>query len=133
DFVGLYLLAVGVFKLLWFIARALVILAAIIIYKTLVNFVRYMFDLLRRKTIVGIIGVLLCVVVYPLLLSMLFGKPIMHRTLRKLEQAYGQRIQDEYVEFEEVVRKEDDTVIELPPLKEKSKPEPGNPYKDLFG
>jgi hypothetical protein len=64
---------------------------------------------------------------------MLFGKSILDRKVRKLEQAYGQRIQDEYVEFEEVVRKEDDTVIELPPLKEKSKPEPGNPYKDLFG
>ncbi len=132
-FVGLYFLAVGVFKLLWFIAPALIILAAIINYKTLVNFVRYMFDLLRRKPIVGIIGVLLCVVGYPILFAMLFGKSILDRKVRKLEQAYGQRIQDEYVEFEEVVRKEDDTVIELPPLKEKSKPEPGNPYKDLFG
>jgi hypothetical protein len=67
------------------------------------------------------------------LFAMLYGKSILDRKVRKLEQAYVRREQDEYVPFEEIVRKEDDAAIELPPLEEKSKQAPGNPYKDLFG
>jgi len=135
-FVGLYFVAVGVFKLLSFIAPVLILLAAIINYRTILNFLRYMLDLIRRRPLMGILGVLLSVVGFPVLSAVLFGKSILDRQVRKLEKAHKQAIEGEYVEFEEVVRQEDADVIELPPIEPKESPQAApreeNPYKDLF-
>lgn len=130
-FVALFFVAKGVFTLLSYIAPALIILAAIIHYKTLVNYLKYMLGLLRRRPFVGIIGVLLSVVGFPVLSAVLFGKAILDRKVGKLQQAYAKREQDEYVDFEEIVRKEDKDVLDLPPIEQQEKT-PKNPYKDIF-
>ncbi len=81
----------------------------------------------------GIVGILLSVIGFPILSGVLFGKAILDRKVKKLRQAHQQQMpeRDEYVEFEEIVRKEDRQNLELPPLEKKERAK-DNPYKDFF-
>lgn len=118
-FIGLYFVAVGVFKLLSLVAPVLILLAAIIHYRTLLDFVSYMLGLLRRKPLVGILGILLSVVGFPILSAILFAKSILDRKIRRLEKAYLRERQEEYVDFEEIVPNKDEASKTLPPLTSK--------------
>lgn len=130
-FVALFFLAKGVFTLLSWVAPVLILLAAIINYRTILNYLKYMLGLLRRNPLGGILGVVLSVIGFPVLAAVLFGKSILDRKIGKLQQGYRKREQDEFVEYEEIIRREDQDTLDLPPMEKKNEP-PANPYKDIF-
>ena len=128
----IFFIAKGIFKLLYFAAPVLFLLALIINYRTVVNFFRWLFGLFRKSILTGIIAVVLAIVGYPVVSGILFGKAILDRKLRKLQQAHQAQRQGEFVEYEEVIKPELERPLDLPPM-EKPKPTPkDNPYKDLF-
>lgn len=127
-----FLVLRGLWKLLFFAAPVLIILALIINYRTVVNYLRFVFGLLHRNLLSGIIAILLSIVGFPFLSGILFGKSILDRKVRKLQKAHEAKEQGELVDYEEVIRPEREDNLHLPPL-EKQKPEiKENPYKDLF-
>ena len=132
----IFFIAKGIFKLLYFAAPVLFLLALIINYRTVVGFFRWLFGLFKRSILTGIIAVVLTIIGYPVVSGILFGKSILDRKVRKLQQAHRAQTQGEYVEYEEVVKPERERPrerpLDLPPM-EKPKPTPkDNPYKDLF-
>lgn len=135
-FVGLFFLAKGIFTLLSYAAPVLFVLAAIINYKTIVNYVKFVLSLMGRNPLAGIITVILSVIGYPILGGYLFFKSILDRKVRKLQQSYQQAEQDEYVDYEVMDDQKPIENIELPPLDHepeiKKTGTPQNPYKDLF-
>ena len=97
-----------------------------------------MLSLLQRNPLGGIIGILLSFFGFPILAGVLFGKSILDRKVRKLNEAYKAQKEGEFVEYEEV-KPQKKSRLDLPPL-EKEKPviEKGPPakednrYEDLF-
>jgi hypothetical protein len=128
----LFFLAKGIFNLLQLVAPVLIILTLLINYRTVVNFLKYMLNLLRRNPLVGIVGVVLCVIGFPILSGVLFFKSIFDRKVRKLEKEYHKQKEGEFVEYEEVIRDNDEETIELPPLEKRGRDSATDPYKDLF-
>ena len=128
----LFFVAKGIFSILTIIAPVLIVLALIINYKTVVNYLRFMLGLLRHNVLGGIIAIILSVVGFPILSGVLFGKAILDRKVKRLQEARKADEQGEEVDYEEVIRPEREDSLKLPQM-EKPKPEPKeNPYKDLF-
>jgi hypothetical protein len=130
--VAIFFIAKGIFKLLYFAAPVLIVLALIINYRTVVGFFRWLFGLYKRSVLTGIIATILTIIGYPLVCGLLFGKSILDRKIRNLQQAQRKQREGEFVEFEDVSRPTREEKLDLPPM-EKTNPSPKeNPYKDLF-
>ena len=137
-FVALFFVAKGVLTVLSWIAPVLILLALIINYRTILNYLKFMLSLLQRNPLGGIIGILLSFFGFPILAGVLFGKSILDRKVRKLNEAYRAQKEGEYVEYEEV-KPEKESRLELPPLQKdkpvvekQPPPEKDNRYEDLF-
>ncbi len=128
----LFFVARGIFRLLSLIAPVLILLALIIHYRTILNYLRFMLGLLQRSPLVGILAIILSVVGFPILSGILFSKAIVDRKVSRLQQAEQSRRQGEYVDFEEVIRPEREEQLDLPPLEKEEPRSKDNPYKELF-
>lgn len=129
---GIFFIAKGLFKLLYIAAPVLIILALLINYRTVVNFFKWLFGLFKRSILTGIIASILTIIGYPIVCGLLFGKSILDRKIRKLQEAHRAAREGELVDYEEVIKPRREEKFELPPI-EKPTPTPKeNPYKDLF-
>jgi hypothetical protein len=131
-FVGLFFIAKGVFTILAWIAPVLIILALLINYKTVLNYLKFMLGLLQRNPVGGIIGILLSFFGFPILAGVLFGKSILDRKVKKLNEAYQAEKDGEFVEFEEIIKPERETKLDLPPMEKQAPVKKDNQYEDLF-
>jgi hypothetical protein len=130
-FVGLFFIAKGVFTVLAWIAPVLIILALLINYRTVLNYLKFMLGLLQRNPVGGIIGILLSFFGFPILAGVLFGKSILDRKVKKLNEAYQAEKDGEFVEFEEIIKSERET--KRSSSMEKQAPvKKDNQYEDLF-
>ena len=127
----LFFVARGIFQLLSLAAPVLIILALLINYRTVINYLRFMLGLLQRNPLVGILGIILSVLGFPILSGILFGKSILDRKVRKLQKAHKAREEGELVDYEEVIRPEREDKLDLPPMEKQQQPKE-NPYKDFF-
>ena len=131
-FTALFFLAKGVFWLLSWVAPVLLIITLIIDYTVVTDFFKFVWKLLREKTIMGILAVLLVVFGYPIVSGYLFFKALGKRTIKK---AYERVEKDKniFTDYEEVV--EDDNFLELPPLNKRPEApiqSKSNEYDDIF-
>src|SRR5688572_14674470 len=131
-FVALFFVAKGVFTVLAWIAPVLIILALLINYRTVLNYLKFMLGLLQRNPVGGIIGILLSFFGFPILAGVLFGKSILDRKVKKLKEAYQAEKDGEFVEFEEIIKSERETKLDLPPLEKQAPVKKDNQYEDLF-
>jgi hypothetical protein len=131
-FVALFFLAKGVFTILSWIAPVLILGALLINYRTILNYFKFMLSLLQRNPLGGIVGIVLSVIGFPILSGVLFGKAILDRKVKKLVDAREARKESEFVEFEEVIREDRETKLDLPPMEKEKPSQEDNQYKDLF-
>ena len=131
-FVGLFFIAKGVFTVLAWIAPVLIILALLINYRTVLNYLKFMLGLLQRNPVGGIIGILLSFFGFPILAGVLFGKSILDRKVKKLNEAYQAEKDGEFVEFEEIIKSERETKLDLTPKEKQAPVKKDNQYEDLF-
>lgn len=132
-FVGLFFLAKGIFNLLALLAPILLIATAVIDYKVILNYGKWLLDLLRKDLLVGVGGILLTVFGFPVIAGFLFVKALLYRKLRKMNQGYQEQTSGEYLEYEEI-KDESPTSLELPRIEKKEKQEKkSNDYEQLFG
>ncbi len=131
-FVGLFFIAKGVFTVLAWVAPVLIILALLINYRTVLNYLKFMLGLLQRNPVGGIIGILLSFFGFPILAGVLFGKSILDRKVKKLNEAYQAEKDGEFVEFEEIIKSEGETKLDLPSMEKQAPVKKDNQYEDLF-
>ncbi|NJK83794.1 MAG: hypothetical protein HC912_08230 [Saprospiraceae bacterium] len=97
------------YRLLTFIAIPLLIATAIMDYKVLTGYVSWIVNLIKRNAIIGIVVAVLSLVAYPITVSLLFGRALLQKTLRKAvregEKRAEQKQIGEYVDFEEIETK----------------------------
>ena len=132
--IGIYYIATGIFSFLAFIAPALLIGALIINYKVVTGYGKTLINLLRKNPLMGVLGVLLTVFAFPLVAAFLFGKALLTRKVKQLQQEAEKQRYGEFVDYEEV---EDDIVedvphIELPPIQKKSNTKDRDDFEQYF-
>ncbi|MBR9922559.1 MAG: hypothetical protein GYB31_17115 [Bacteroidetes bacterium] len=128
-FAVIYFVAKGVFWLLSVVAPVLLILAAILDYKVIVNYVKWVGKLFQRDVLMGIGISILSVIGYPVLFAILFFRALMSKKVKDAKKAYEKR-EGEFIEYEEV--EEEETLILRPPEKQKEKRTSGNEYDQMF-
>lgn len=122
-FVGLFMLARFVFRILAFLAPALIIAALILDYKTVLNYGKWLVDMVKRNPLLGIAAVVLTVLGFPLVSAFLAGKALLTRNAKKARRQQEEEVPGEYIEFEEL----EENPLELPELKEIKRPQKEEP------
>ena len=132
-FVGLYFIAKGLFSLLAWLAPVLLIGAAIINYKVIVNYGLWLINLLKSNLIMGIGAVLLTVFGFPVIAGFLFAKALLYRKVGQMKKQHETKEHGELIEYEEI-KEEPIVPLELPRI-EKQPQQPRrerNDYEQLF-
>ena len=96
----LFILLRGIFSILYWLAPILIIGALLVNYRTVVNYVRWLWNLLNRNVIMGLVAVLLSVLGYPVVFGYLFARSFLDRKVRQLNK--GIEPSEQYAEYEDV-------------------------------
>ena len=99
---GLMRLASFVYSLLAMITPVLLIAAAIIDYKVIVNYVTWIFDMLKKAPPIGVVGILATIIGFPFVSAYLLGKALINKKLIKMTGAPEETVEGEYIRFEEI-------------------------------
>jgi hypothetical protein len=130
-FTMLFFVAKGVFWILNFIALPLIIITLILDHKVVLDYLNFIFKLLKENTLIGIIALLVTFFGYPFVSGYLFMKAMGKRQIKKMMD-HVEKERNTFTDYHEV--KDDDDFLHLPPLKEK-KPQSqsrNNEYDDMF-
>lgn len=132
--VALYWVATSIFWVLTKISPILLIAALIIDHKVVLNYGKWLINLVKRNPVMGIVAILLSVVAYPITFGFLLGKALLKRKVGQFTQEMERRTKGEFVDYEEIEEKKP-TILNLPDLKktrQKEKIKKKNDYEDLF-
>ncbi len=130
-FVGMFYLVGGIMKVLTWAAPALLILALIFDYKTVLNYGKWLIDLTKRNPLMGIGAIALSVLAYPLVFTYLLARAYLSKKIKKMQSDYETRQQGEFADFEVIDEKP--LRIDLPPRRPEAPPkERGNDYDEMF-
>lgn len=125
----------GVFAILSWFAIPLFVLALILNYRVVPDYVNWVFDKIRKDPLKGLLVAGGSIVGYPLVSAWLALKA--YTTRKKIKKQKGNPKKGEYVKYEEVEQIEEDDFLELDDLddiKVKQKPPQAsqNDYDNLF-
>lgn len=113
--VALFIVARFIVRILYFIAPVILIAAAIIDYKVIVGYVKWLISQTKRNALMGIGAIVLSVLFYPFVGIFLLGKALLKRRIKQAE-AEQQRVREgEYIEYEDL----SDETLELPPMEKR--------------
>lgn len=135
--VGLYYLASGVFWLLAKLSPVLLIAALVIDHNVVINYGKWLINLVKRNPLMGIVAILLSAVAYPVTFAFLLGKALFKRKVNQMRQQFdpnyqpGQKgkKQTEFTDYEEVNDQPDER-LELPDRRQE--PNTRNDYDQYF-
>ncbi len=125
-FLGLYWIAKGVFTILSWAFPVMIIAAAVINYKVILGYGKWILETLKKNPIAGILAVLFSLLAYPLVGMFLLFKAIVSKKINTLDN--NPPAQGEYIKYEDV---EEEDFLDLKELK-KAQQKVDNTYKDLF-
>ena len=117
-FVALFFVARAVFTLLAWVSPVMIVLALIINYRTVLNYVKWLWSLLSGSPLMGVLAVVLTVIGFPVVAAFLFGKALVDRRMKSYMEERG--MIDEYVDYE-IVEEEDPDPLTLPTLEERER------------
>lgn len=124
-----YYMVKGLLYILSVLSPILLIVTFIIDREVIWDYGRFIGRLLKERTLVGILAVVLSIVGYPVVAGLLFGRAMLRRTFRKAHQAAEDQQQGSFVEFEEI----EEDFLELPkPPSPQKRPADNNDYEQLF-
>lgn len=99
--VGLFFLVRGIFRLLYFLAPILLILTLVLNYRVVVDFVKYVFRMVRENPVVGIGMILLTLIAYPVVFAYLLAKAYLSRNNKEAAHFGSDSSYDEYEDITE--------------------------------
>lgn len=118
-FVGIYFIASWLFKILAWLAPIFLIITLVIDYRVVLNYGKWLYNLLLKNPIMGIGGILLTFFGFPVIAGFLLVKALLYRKVRDVKQQYETQTQGELIDYEEI---EDESPIrlELPEVDKRS-------------
>ena len=126
-FFALFWIARSIFTILSWLAPIFLIITLVINYRIVLNYGKWLWNLLQNNTLMGIIASILTVVGFPVVCFLLFGRAILYRKAKELEKAYEEEKYGTYTEYEII----DEEPLELKQI-EKQAREDEDPYRGLF-
>ena len=139
-FVALYFIAKSIFTILSWLAPVLLVGTAIINYKVLTSYGKWILKLLKNNPLFGIGAIIMTVIGFPVVAGFLFAKALLYRKADQMKQEYETQTHGELIDYEEIEEEDPIVPLELPPIK-KSKPQPrqkpqnprpNNEYEQFF-
>ena len=130
-FFALFWIARGIFTILTYVAPFLLIATLIINYKIVVNYGKWLWKQLSNNPIMGVIAIVLTIVGFPLVSFMLFGKALLDRKVRQVQEEVQMEHQGSFADYEII----EDNTLELPPIPKeevKIRKDPMDDYERLF-
>ena len=131
-FVAMFYIVGGIMKLLAWAAPVLLIIALIFDYNTVLNYGKWLINMVKRKPLMGIGAIILSVVAYPLVFTYLLARAYLAKKLKGMQSDYETRQQGEYADFEVI----DEKPLELNSPPRRPRPEvkrrSSNDYDDMF-
>lgn len=103
--IAVFIIARGIFWLLSLVAPILLIAAAIIDHRVIVNYAKWLVDLTKRNILVGLGAILLSIVGYPVVFALLLGRALMNRKLKDMEAQERVHRDGELIDYEELETK----------------------------
>lgn len=128
----------GVWYLLSFVAPVLLVVTLIINHKVVTNFLKGLWDGIRRDPVAGLLKVALTAIFHPFVMGYLFVKAVAGRSIDKARQRYTDTQQGTLTDYEELETQpgNDNFDIQVPKVIDtpspKAQPKPQNPYENLF-
>lgn len=133
-FIALYWVATGLFKILTAAAPFLLIAALIINHNVVINYGKWLWNLLLKNPLMGIAGIALSFFGFPIIAGFLLAKALIYRKVDKLKKTVEKEKYGEFTDYEEV-EEEPEIRLELPNF-EKPRPKPkaknNNDYDQYF-
>lgn len=130
--VGLYFVAKGLFTILSWLAPVLLIIALVLNHKVVLNYGKWLIELVQKNIIMGIAAILLTVVGFPVIAGFLAIKAYLYRKVDgAIKEAEEQRA-GEFIEYEEIDDDFDEPPLELPDFEKRSSRPSSNQYDQLF-
>jgi len=123
----------GIFMLLSWLALPLFILALVLNHKVVVEYVSWLWRMIKQDTIKGVVFTGLSLLGYPFVSAYLAFKALSNHRWKKSDD---DELKGEYIKYREVNLTEDDDFLELPELdvvkKDSSGESDSNKYDDMF-
>lgn len=127
--VSLFFVARFIFRILYFLSPLFIIAAAIIDHKVIVNYAKWLVNLVKQNAVLGIGAILMSIFGFPLVSVYLLGRALFNKRIKEAEQAFETQTKGEIVDFEEL----DSEPLKLRELEEDTpKRQADNEYEDLF-
>ena len=121
--IGLFFIARGLYRILTVIAPVLLIVAAVMNYKVITGYIRWLWDRLKANWLSGLLLIFLSIVGFPLVAGYLCFKAVVTRRMSRMQrEAHG-----DFISYEEVSSEQLD--ISRPPVVQR---EEQSDYQDLF-
>lgn len=125
--VGIFIVAKFIFGLMYQYAWLLLIPTALIDYKVITGYFKWLGRLLKGNTTVGLAATVISALAYPFVSIFLFGKAMFKRKIKQAQEEVQQKEAGEFVDFEEVA---DEPKLQLPEIEKQAKGKGG--YEKLF-
>ncbi len=113
-FIVLIWVVKGLFSLLSIVAPILLIITLFINHRIVLNYGKWLLNLLKNNVLVGVAVTLLSVVGFPVVSLLLFSRAILQRKVKNLEQEMRARQERAYSDYEILEEIEPDEHLELP-------------------
>ncbi len=120
----------GIFTILAIIAPILLIITVIIDHRIVLNYGKWLLKLLKNNTVVGVLATLLTIAGFPVVCFLLFGRAMLQRKVKQLENEYRAERDGSYTEYE--VIEDEVQELPLPPLEKESPLDKTSDYERLF-
>lgn len=127
--IALFYLAKGIFTLLYWASPLLIIGALLINYQTVTGFLKFLWNLIRRNPLGGILLTILAAVAFPVTFGFLFVKAIFDRKVRKVQSEMRKHREGELIDYEIVEEEGEILDLDTLPPSERKK---GSSYDDFF-
>ncbi len=98
---GLFRLAAWLFNLLSWVAPILLIATAIIDYKVIVNYVKWVIKLFKKNVLMGILATVGTIIGFPIAATFLLVQALIRKNIIKINSR-GKEKEGEYIDFEEL-------------------------------
>lgn len=131
GFVALYFVAKAAFTILGYLTPVLLILALVIDYTVVTDYIKFLWKLLRDNTLYGIVGVLLTFLGLPVVSGFLAARAYLRK---KTKTIIKEKEESKYADYEEVTDDDEDflTLPEQPTIVKTKAKDSNNEYNDLF-
>lgn len=117
----------SVISIMYFLGPILLIIALVLNYRVVLNYIKWLAQMIKTDTVRGLIYSALSVVGYPFVSAWLFFKAFLQYRFKRGVKTQEKAKEKEFVQYEEV----EDDFLELPDLDAPKQAE-GNQYDELF-